>query len=106
MPQGHVIADPIDGEAPDDRALPAPPDSTQPRFTHGLSARSDLIRPQDWAALSDAFANQLRLQHERSESLASATTTDAERDDASPATNPSDQQPRTYLELRDAMGAM
>jgi hypothetical protein len=100
QPPGPAVNDST--SALDDRALPAPPDSTQARFTHGLGARSDLIHPQDWAALSDAFASQLRLQHGSNESLA----TDLRQGDAPALDDTPRPQPRTYLELRDALHAM
>jgi hypothetical protein len=58
---------------------------------------SNIIHPQDWAALSDAFAQQVRLQQEHSLTVqrADESLTDSPRGEA-----------RTYLELRDAMRAM
>jgi hypothetical protein len=82
------------------------PRSIPARYSLPLGTRSDLIQPQDWAALSDAFAQQLRLQHERSQALANVRNTEAERNDQNGITDTLDKQPRTYLEFRDAMQAM
>ena len=71
-----------------------------------ISSEIDLIHPQDWAALSDAFAQQLRSQYEQGETLASVHASAAEQDRAQTFNDAPRKQPRTYLELRDAMRAM
>ncbi len=71
---------------------------------YGVS--SDIIHPRDWAALSDAFAQQLRLQHQRREALASVDASAAEQDRPQTLNDTQRDQSRTYLELRDAMRAM
>jgi hypothetical protein len=85
---------------------PAASQAPQARYSRVPVAGSDLIHPQDWAALSDAFTQQLRLRQERSEALANVRTTDAERNDQNGAMDKLDKQPRTYLELREAIHSM
>jgi hypothetical protein len=69
-------------------------------------AQSEIIHRQDWAALSDAFAQQLRLQQESRHDFDSAAIAAAEqRFERSPGSPPR-MQARTYLEMRDAMREM
>lgn len=71
-----------------------------------LVPESDIIHRQDWAALSDAFAQQLRLQQERHQNLHSAAMAAA---DQSPERSPGGlprERGRNYLELRDALREM
>jgi hypothetical protein len=66
-----------------------------------------VIHHQDWAALSDAFARQLRLQQARSQTAREVTLSSTIENrggraiDAVPR-----QQARSYLELREAMQAL
>jgi hypothetical protein len=73
-------------------------------FPPGVAA-GGMINPQDWAALSDAFAHQLRIQEERiaaarNAAIAAAEDTDEkrERDDAR------QNRPRTYLDCATRCG--
>ena len=70
-----------------------------------LGSKTDIIHRDDWAALSDAFVQQLRLQHERSETVNHVAMATAEEDRDASIDAPR-HQPRTYLELRDALRAM
>lgn len=67
---------------------------------------SDMIHPQDWAALSDAFAHQLRLQQERSETRDNVAMAAAPQNDEPTFIDAPRNRPKTYLELRDALHAM
>jgi hypothetical protein len=66
-----------------------------------------IIYHQDWAALSDAFARQLRLQQARSQTAREVTLSSSIENrgdgvlDAAPR-----QRVRSYLELREAMQAL
>ena len=63
-----------------------------------------MINPQDWAALSDAFAHQLRIQEERSAAARNAAIAAAEQAGGEPLRDDArHKRSRTYLELRDAM---
>jgi hypothetical protein len=67
-----------------------------------------IIHSQDWAALSDAFAQQLRLQQERSQAVREAmmsATIENRHDDTLERDAPRERG-QSYLELRDAMRAM
>ncbi|HJS06927.1 MAG TPA: hypothetical protein VJ809_04680 [Pirellulales bacterium] len=67
-----------------------------------------IIYSQDWAALSDAFRGQLRMQQERSQRTREATLSATVEDSGSDAFDgaPSRQKSQSYLELRDAMQAL
>jgi hypothetical protein len=79
---------------------------TVPYRPRGLGA-DDLIYRQDWAALSDAFAEQLRLQQQRTaEARSIALTASAKQPIEEAAASGVRKRPRTYLEMRDAMIAM
>jgi hypothetical protein len=77
------------------------------RMERRLSDHDGMIQPQDYRALSDAFAQQLRLRDERvlerEAALAAAPMDPANRNDAD---TPPERRPRTYLEMRDALRAM
>jgi hypothetical protein len=67
-----------------------------------------IIPSQDWAALSDAFAGQLRLQQARSraaEEAMSSTTVENRGAGALDGDAPR-QRAKSYLELRDSLRAM
>jgi hypothetical protein len=64
-----------------------------------------IIHSQDWAALSDAFAGQLRMQQERSHRARDAmlsATVEERGEDMSHGDSPPPRA-QSYLELRDAM---
>jgi hypothetical protein len=65
-----------------------------------------LIHPPDRAALSDAFARQLRLQWERSEAKANDAVARFDAVESESAGERARQSTRTYLEIRRAMQAM
>jgi hypothetical protein len=67
-----------------------------------------LIPSQDWAALSDAFAGQLRSQQEGSQAAqeAIATATAENRGDDTLDAAGRRRRSQTYLELRDSLRAM
>jgi hypothetical protein len=67
-----------------------------------------IIPSQDWAALSDAFAGQLRLQQERSQAARDAMSSAAAefRGNESTDGDAPRQRAQTYLELRDSLRAM
>jgi len=69
---------------------------------------NELIPSQDWAALSDAFAGQLRLQQERSQAAREAIATATAENRGSDRLNGDAPRRRaqTYLELRDSLRAM
>jgi hypothetical protein len=94
------------GDRDNDSLKPAASVYTANEIRHRQSG-GGIIHGQDWAALSDAFAGQLRLQQERSrrarEAMLSATVeNDRERAfDAAPR-----QRAPSYFELRDAMQSL
>jgi hypothetical protein len=72
---------------------------------HNRPNGDGIIHQRDWAALSDAFAAQLRLQQERShraQEAMSAAKAENRSEDV-PASDAPRGRAQTYLELRDAM---
>ncbi|MEX2137682.1 MAG: hypothetical protein WD894_00360 [Pirellulales bacterium] len=71
-----------------------------------LLPQSDIIHRQDWAALSDAFVEQSRLQYERAEGNRRVAMTHGHQADDYDSSKSRRAEPATYLELRDALRAM
>jgi hypothetical protein len=92
---GRIDHSQSDGSLPDSVAY-------RPR---GLET-DDLIYRQDWAALSDAFAQQLRLQQARTAESRSAALAAGNDSNERPGDNTQRKRPRTYLEMRDALQTM
>lgn len=102
------IANPRDGDNLDTTATePAAWDYAVDEIRHRPNG-DGMIHSQDWAALSDAFAGQLRMQQKRSQAAREAmagATVENRGDDARDGAPPR-QRVQTYLELRDAMQAL